>query len=68
MTKNGKFLTSRSSTKETNEKLKFLKELIESGKLTSAIDRSYSLDKVPEAYRYVSKGHKKGNVVIKTQV
>jgi len=67
LTKNGKFLSARSSTNETNEKLEFLKELIESGKLTSVIDRSYPLDKVPEAYHYVSKGHKIGNVVIKIQ-
>ena len=64
LVKGGKFLSAQSSTSETNEKLEYLKGLIESGKLKSAIDRVYPLNQVPEAYRYVEKGHKKGNVVI----
>jgi NADPH:quinone reductase-like Zn-dependent oxidoreductase len=41
-----------------------LKKLLESGKITPHIDKTYPLSKVPEAIRYLQEGHAKGKVVI----
>lgn len=60
----GVFLSSWSPTKESNEDLLHLKELVESGKVRPVIDRAYPLEEVVEAHKYVDLGHKKGNVII----
>jgi NADPH:quinone reductase-like Zn-dependent oxidoreductase len=50
--------------KENHEDLLVLKDLIESGKITPVIDRTYPLAEVPDAIRYLEEGHARGKVVI----
>lgn len=51
-------------TPVSKENLLVLKELIEAGKITPVIDRTYPFDQIPEAVRYVEAGHAQGKVVI----
>lgn len=60
----GKFVTVKKNPKKNTGDLLFLKEMIESGKLISVIDRRYSLEQIREAHSYVESFRKKGNVVI----
>src|SRR5256886_1401467 len=51
-------------TKLDKEDLKLLSDLMQTGKLTPVIDRTYKLSETAEAMRYFEKGHARGKVVI----
>ena len=46
------------------EDLVLLGELATKGEIRPVIDRTYALDDIVEAHRYVDNGHKRGNVVV----
>ena len=47
------------------EDLSLVKELVDAGKYRPVIDRTYALDEVVDAVRYVETGRKTGNVVLR---
>jgi NADPH:quinone reductase-like Zn-dependent oxidoreductase len=51
-------------SKESQQDLLTLKDLIEAGKLTPVIDRTYPLREAPHAIRYLEQGHARGKVVL----
>ena len=50
--------------KERSADLQYLTELIDAGKVTPIIDRTYPLRQTPEAIRYLEEGHSRGKIVI----
>jgi NADPH:quinone reductase-like Zn-dependent oxidoreductase len=54
----------RSTRKKTRD-LVFLNELYKVGKIKPVIGQVFPLEKTADAYRYIEKGHKKGNIAIK---
>ena len=50
---------------DTKNDILFFKQLIESGKYRAVIDRTYHLDQIVEATKYVETGEKTGNVLIR---
>ena len=68
--KGGVFLDvihSSNGLKLNAQNLEYIKDLYEAGKLKTIIDRSYPLEEIVEAHRYVEQGHKKGHVVVQVK-
>lgn len=49
---------------ENIEGIELIKKLIEEGKYSPVIDRTYTLDQISAAHSYAELGHKKGNIAI----
>jgi NADPH:quinone reductase-like Zn-dependent oxidoreductase len=54
----------RYTTGLNKDDLKFLSDLMQTGKVTPVIDRTYKLSETAEAMRYFEAGHARGKVVI----
>jgi NADPH:quinone reductase-like Zn-dependent oxidoreductase len=52
------------AAKENSADLSALRELLETGKVTPAVDRTYPLSEVPAAIRYFQQGNARGKIVI----
>ncbi|MFI0480525.1 NAD(P)-dependent alcohol dehydrogenase [Actinomadura sp. 9N215] len=50
--------------KPNSADLRFLAELMDKDQLTPVIDRTYPFDQIPEALRYIERGHARGKVAI----
>lgn len=67
LSKSGRYLnvlTAPGNFKMKIEDLYSIKALCETGKLKTVIDRTYPLEEIVDAHKYVEQGHKRGNVVI----
>jgi NADPH:quinone reductase-like Zn-dependent oxidoreductase len=49
---------------ESPERMNFIVQLAADGELKAVIDRTYPLEQIAEAFKYVEQGHKRGSVVI----
>jgi NADPH:quinone reductase-like Zn-dependent oxidoreductase len=47
--------------------LKVVRELIESGKITPVIDRTFKLSETPQALEYLESGNARGKIVIEIE-
>jgi NADPH:quinone reductase-like Zn-dependent oxidoreductase len=75
----GRSFTTPLMSKFTSQKFRFfiaqlnhndlvaLADLMQSGKVTPVVDRTYKLNETPDALRYLEQGHAQGKVVIKLE-
>jgi NADPH:quinone reductase-like Zn-dependent oxidoreductase len=60
----GRRMTSLSASMNRNDLL-VMKELIEAGKVVPVIDKRFGFAELPEAMRYLGKGHARGKIVVR---
>lgn len=67
LNQNGKFFSveSKELTAELKENLVFLNDLFDNHNYKAVIDKTYQLEHIVEAHKYVDSGRKKGNVILK---
>lgn len=62
--KNGKKMGFMGITKYNQKDLIYLRNLLDSGKVVPVIEKSYQMNEVSSAMRYVAEGHARGKVVV----
>lgn len=65
LNENGRYISIKSLTSESKEKLERLNIMIKEGKLTTLVDSIYSLEDISKAHAKVDSGRKVGNIIIK---
>lgn len=61
----GRYVGVEMNTRTRAEDLDTLAGLVQAGHLKTIVDRTYPLEEIVEAHRYVEKGRKRGNVIVK---
>jgi NADPH:quinone reductase-like Zn-dependent oxidoreductase len=51
----------------TKDDLTVLRDLMQTGKVSPVVDRTYRLEQTADAVRYMEEGHARGKVVITTE-
>lgn len=65
LTKGGRYISiDDAALVLSSRRLDRIRELVEQGSIVPVNDRSFSLDQIVEAHKYVELGHKRGNVAI----
>lgn len=60
----GRFVTTQTRRQENIEELRAVRDMVASGAVKAVVDRSYTLDQISDAHRYVEESRKRGNVVV----
>ncbi len=64
LAEHGRFVTTQKRRREKVEELLTVRDMVASGAVNAIIDRSYTLDQISDAHRFVEERGKRGNVVV----